>query len=179
MVLSAVWAHLCLYRNLDQPRSYCRPPWDERAWNACSYRIVQKESSAVGGWGEGGSSWWLVRSVHVVYFGTFQKDLHEVLRGRLRMLYRESSCFPQWRSGNFMPLLSHTNVHAVCGRHWGTILERVWLAAWMSTNITRRSNSETGKFLPVVQFQGTLFLLLCIISSYTREASQIWLCAFR
>ena len=66
---------------------------------------------------------------------TSWEGLHEVLPIVIATESRMFSCvlsLPQWRCyHNFEPLISHTNVHAGCGRSWRTFLERFWLR-WFS-----------------------------------------------
>ena len=68
-------------------------------------------------------------------FETSWEGLHEVLPIFIAEESRMFTCvlsLPQWRCfRNFEPLMSHTNVHAGCGRSWRAFLERVWLR-WFS-----------------------------------------------
>ena len=68
-------------------------------------------------------------------FETSWEGLHKVL---LIVIAEESRMFTcvlslsQWRCcHNFEPLISHTNIHARCGRSWQTFLEWFWLR-WFS-----------------------------------------------
>ena len=98
------------------------------------------------GWGGVGGrdgDWW---SVYV----TFSKRLGKAYTKYCSLASRPSGgivrvCFflPQWRCyRGFGPLVSHTKVHAGCGRPWRTFLERFWL--WVSSLCTYTEAKYTG-----------------------------------
>ena len=64
----------------------------------------------------------MVGSAHVTFSRHLGKALHEVLLMVIAVGGRMFSCvlsLPQWPCyRNFEPLVSHTNVHAGCGRSW-------------------------------------------------------------
>ena len=75
-------------------------------------------------------------------FETSWEGLHKVLPIVIAEESRMFTCvlsLPQWRFfRNFKPLVSHTNVHARCGRSWRAFLKRFLVEMILTTMHTLR-----------------------------------------